>query len=72
MQSKLPGLLLQERLRQLFPGLADAMGPGLPTFFEWAFACVRSRAFRLNSQRYAFVPFADIANHSAQPNVGFR
>ncbi len=63
---------LQERLRSLFSGLADEMGPGLPSFFEWAFACVRSRAFQLGEQRYAFVPFLDIANHSPTPNAGFR
>lgn len=63
---------LQERLRNLFPGLAAEMGPELPSFFEWAFACVRSRAFRLSGDRYAFVPFLDIANHSPTPNAGFR
>ena len=48
------------------------MGPEQPSFFEWAFACVRSRAFRLGEQRFAFVPFLDIANHSPSPNAGFR
>ena len=64
--------VVQERLRNLFPGLAGEMGPEQPSFFEWAFACVRSRAFRLSKQRFAFVPFMDIANHSSSPNAGFR
>ena len=66
------GCLVQDRLRNLFPGLAGAMGTDRPSFFEWAFACVRSRAFRLTGQRYAFVPVLDIANHSPRPNAGFR
>lgn len=48
------------------------MGPELPTFFEWAFACVRSRAFRLGDQRFAYVPFMDVANHAERPNAAFR
>ena len=63
---------VQERLCGLFPGLASPMGPELPTFFEWAFACVRSRAFRLGEQRFAFVPFMDVANHAERPNAAFR
>lgn len=31
---------------------------------EWGFACVRSRAFRLGPEAFAFVPFLDMANHA--------
>eukprot|EP00798_Chlamydomonas_sp_ICE-L_P009043 gene9043-16166_t len=35
----------QARLEALFPDFAVPVAPGLPTWFQWAFACVRSRAF---------------------------
>jgi len=43
-----------------------------PTWFEWAFACVRSRAFQLSTECFAFVPFLDAANHAEQPNANFQ
>jgi hypothetical protein len=39
---------------------------------QWALACVRSRAFQLSPDCFAFVPFLDAANHAAQPNANFR
>ena len=35
-----------EQLASIFPDLATRPSPGQPTRMEWAFACVRSRAFR--------------------------
>ncbi len=64
---------LQERLAGLFPGLATPMGnDSSTTFMQWGLACVRSRAFQLGKDRFAFVPFLDIANHSPAPNAAFR
>lgn len=64
---------MQEQLAALFPGLAAPMeGSCGTTFMQWALACVRSRAFQLGKERFAFVPFLDIANHAPQPNVAFR
>ena len=62
---------LQARLRALFPGLAQEEGGAAPGWLRWAFACVRSRAFRLGPERYAFVPFLDAANHAAQPRAAY-
>jgi hypothetical protein len=39
---------------------------------QWAFGCVRSRAFRLAADRRAFVPFLDVANHAQRPTAAFR
>ncbi|KAL4451460.1 hypothetical protein ABPG75_007122 [Micractinium tetrahymenae] len=66
----------QERLAGLFPGLAapmaeSAAGPG-PSWLQWGFACVRSRAFQLGDQFFAFAPFLDVANHEAEPTCDFR
>lgn len=66
-------LAQKERLATLFPGLAKPMTDnGAPTWMEWAFGCVRSRAFRLAQGHYAFVPFLDVANHSSDPNATFE
>lgn len=63
----------KERLADLFPGLAKPMtDEDAPTWIEWAFGCVRSRAFRLEQGHYAFVPFLDVANHAADPNAAFE
>ena len=64
---------LQDRLAGLFPGLATPMGNDSPTtYMQWGLACVRSRAFQLGKDRFAFVPFLDMANHSPTPNAAFR
>jgi hypothetical protein len=61
---------LQERLRTLLP--PEYMSPieeGLPSYLQWGFACVRSRAFRLGPQAFGCVPFLDFANHTDAPNA---
>ena len=64
---------MQERLRGLFPGLATPMeGNNTPTYMQWGLACVRSRAFQLGKERFAMVPFLDIANHAPEANAAFR
>lgn len=45
---------------------------GGPTWLQWAFACVRSRAFKLADECFAFVPFLDVANHEEEPSCDFR
>eukprot|EP00879_Flechtneria_rotunda_P022438 GHRR01023688.1.p1 GENE.GHRR01023688.1~~GHRR01023688.1.p1 ORF type:complete len:362 (+),score=153.27 GHRR01023688.1:241-1326(+) len=63
----------QARLRSLFP--PEYMQPideGLPSYLQWAFACVRSRALQLGPQAFGMVPFVDIANHAADPNSDIR
>jgi hypothetical protein len=65
------GSAMQERLRTLLPGLSQPMEPGAPSYLQWAFACVRSRAFRLGNDAYAFAPFLDCANHAASPTADF-
>lgn len=66
----------KRRLRELFPGLAvpmlDSVDDTTTTYLEWAFSCVRSRAFRLGQNIFAFVPFLDIANHADCPNANFQ
>ena len=65
--------LLQDRLTGLFPGLATPMGEdSSTTYMQWGLACVRSRAFQMGKDRFAFVPFLDICNHSPAPNAAFR
>jgi hypothetical protein len=61
---------LQERLRTLLP--PEYMTPieeGLPSYLQWGFACVRSRAFKLGPQAFGCVPFLDFANHADAPNA---
>ena len=43
-----------------------------PTWLQWGFGCVRSRAFRLADEHFAFVPLLDVANHAADPSCDFR
>ncbi|KAK9841856.1 hypothetical protein WJX81_007585 [Elliptochloris bilobata] len=62
----------QARLRALFPGLAQEAADGVPGWLHWAFACVRSRAFCLGPERFAFVPFLDAANHAVEPRAAYR
>jgi len=61
----------KERLRGLFPGLGVPMEDDGPTWMEYAFGCVRSRAFTHGDGRYAFVPILDAANHALEPNADF-
>ena len=42
-----------------------------PTWFQYAFACVRSRAFKIGEEAYAYLPILDTANHSPEPNADF-
>lgn len=62
----------QARLHVLCPGLMEDGSGGEPGWLQWAFACVRSRAFCLGPDRFAFVPFLDVANHAAEPRGAFR
>lgn len=70
------------RLAATFSGLASPFTDSTPhpTFMEWAFACVRSRAFSLRraskekeeSPVFAYVPFLDCANHAPEtPTADF-
>jgi hypothetical protein len=64
---------LQDRLRQLLPPeYMTPIEPGLPSYLQWGFACVRSRALQLGQQAFGMVPFADITNHAADPNSDTR
>lgn len=56
----------------MFPDFAEPMCDDGPTFMQWALACVRSRAFKVGNDAFAFVPFLDIANHAEQPTADFR
>lgn len=63
----------QQRLRTLLP--PEYMQPidqGLPSYLQWGFANVRSRALQLGPQAFGMVPFIDIANHAAEPNADVR
>jgi hypothetical protein len=63
------------RLRSLFPQLMpddddeEEEGPGL---LQWAYACVRSRAFFLGGDYFAYIPFLDMANHGNIPTAAYR
>ncbi|WPT13843.1 Protein PLASTID TRANSCRIPTIONALLY ACTIVE 14 [Picochlorum sp. SENEW3] len=61
----------KKRLKSLFPGLGVEMEEDGPTWMEYAFGCVRSRAFKLGDESYGFVPILDAANHAMEPNVDF-
>ena len=76
-----PLLLVPPRLRSpprltaptLFPHLhPNSNFTGGPSWLQWGFACVRSRAFELRKDCFAFVPFLDGANHAADPSCDFR
>ncbi|GIL54003.1 hypothetical protein Vafri_9560 [Volvox africanus] len=60
----------QARLTALFPELMEPLAPDVPGWLQWAFACVRSRAFRVGTDAFAFIPFLDFANHAAAPANG--
>lgn len=62
----------KQRLASLFPGLSSPACVNGPTWLEWAFSCVRSRAFALGKDAFAFVPFLDAANHALEPNANFE
>lgn len=65
-------VVAQERLAQLLPKHAQPVEPGACTWMQWAFACVRSRAFRLGPECHAIIPFVDMANHALPPVAAFR
>ena len=52
----------RQRLAEVLPSLAAAQPP-----LAHGFALVRSRAFALGGNAFAVVPFADLANHAANP-----
>jgi hypothetical protein len=70
----------QARLSAAFPHLAAPADPhfeggeqgGGATLIQWGLACVRSRAFQLSKSHFAYIPFLDMANHSAAPSGNFR
>ncbi len=62
----------KQRLAELFPGLSVTLCENGPSYFEYAFACVRSRAFRLGQEIFAFIPFLDAVNHNIEPNTNFE
>mmetsp|Transcript_1341 Transcript_1341/g.4645 ORF Transcript_1341/g.4645 Transcript_1341/m.4645 type:complete len:475 (+) Transcript_1341:42-1466(+) len=72
----------QARLAALCPDMMQTPTPqnlkeacGSCSDLQWAFACVRSRAFTTGEHGRSMVPFADMANHTdaAQgPNSDFR
>ena len=57
-------------------GAPDEGPDAVPTHIQWGFGCVRSRAFSLGPDRFAFVPFLDAANHAdadpARPAAAYR
>ena len=62
----------KQRLAALYPGLAGAACEGGPTWMQWAFACVRSRSFKLRADCFALAPWIDGANHALDPTCDFR
>jgi hypothetical protein len=63
----------QQRLTSLFPALSQIdEEEDEPSWMAWAFACVRSRAYRIDGSSFGLVPHMDLANHSVQPNSNFR
>ena len=63
----------QDRLMSLFPALSQSdEEEDEPSWMAWAFACVRSRAYKIDEASFALVPQMDLANHSVQPNANFR
>jgi len=52
---------------QLGPDVASKM----PFALQWTFGLVRSRAFLAETNKMAYVPFLDMANHSFKPNANF-
>eukprot|EP00640_Fibrocapsa_japonica_P001867 CAMPEP_0113939712 /NCGR_PEP_ID=MMETSP1339-20121228/5986_1 /TAXON_ID=94617 /ORGANISM="Fibrocapsa japonica" /LENGTH=452 /DNA_ID=CAMNT_0000943309 /DNA_START=178 /DNA_END=1536 /DNA_ORIENTATION=- /assembly_acc=CAM_ASM_000762 len=73
------------RLKEHFPSL---MNPGYhplvkcyedmgkadqyPDALTWCFALVRSRVFSADDDRFAYVPFMDMVNHSLEPNADYQ
>ena len=55
--------------RPTSPFLSRAGGP---SWLQWGFGCVRSRAFKLREDCFASVPFLDVANHADDPACDFR
>lgn len=51
---------------------AAAAATGGPSWLQWAFGCVRSRAFKLRDECFACVPYLDVANHHHDPSCDFR
>jgi hypothetical protein len=53
-------------------GFMEPLAPDQPSYFQWAFACVRSRAFNYGPNLLGLVPFLDMANHDVNPNADVR
>ncbi|CAN0295750.1 unnamed protein product, partial [Discosporangium mesarthrocarpum] len=51
--------------------VGGGVDPGIPMALTWAFAMVRSRAFGAGEERFALVPFLDMANHEFNPSANF-
>lgn len=61
---------LQERLRSLLPPEYSApIEPGLPSYLQWGFACVRSRACQLGKAAFGMVPFGARAEAAGARSV---
>ncbi|GAX82723.1 hypothetical protein CEUSTIGMA_g10149.t1 [Chlamydomonas eustigma] len=61
----------QARLSAMFPDLMAQENEDVPSWFQWAFACVRSRSVQLSRDHFALVPFLDLANHGIEANCDF-
>ena len=76
------GRAQQDRLRMLFPSMMPPRIPdqGQEAPLQWAFACVRSRAYAASPPKtsavqydvdtFAFVPFFDLINHGEEEEDG--
>ncbi len=56
----------------MFPSLMEPHAEDCPSWFQWAFACVRSRSLKLGPDAFALAPFVDLANHGIEANSDFR
>lgn len=62
----------QQRLAALFPGLSrplEADG-SVPSWLQWGFACVRSRAFKVGEEAWASIPFLDMGEKGGEREGG--
>jgi len=64
-----PARQQQERLAGAFPELAPE--DSHPGPLQYGFASVRSRAFAGSDDRFALVPYLDMANHAAEPSADY-
>jgi hypothetical protein len=45
--------------------MAAPAAPGAPSWLQWGFACVRSRAFGVGGEAWASIPFLDMGEPHA-------